>query len=208
MAKGQKRRCTSVDCNDAAHSLRGSSPHSFKFGARSCSGCYQRKVRCDRGVPCTNCSRSGRACVYPTVNTNEGRKTPSLQKISDRLERLESLLSCLVERGQDTTSSADHVAVSHDGESVTQIQSQSDANSNSFGATNQYTLIRGPFKSTWDLLLKDEGAPRCAKNSNCESSPQNVSRNSRNVFKFCTPSLPSSQQKYHEWTSQAKGTYQ
>ncbi len=74
-----------------------------KLGLRSCRGCYQRKVRCDRAVPCGHCERHGLSCVYPAraaTADEEGvaKKTASLQTISDRLARVEDLLAVLVER--------------------------------------------------------------------------------------------------------------
>lgn len=161
MARGHKRSCTSVDSDDADHP-RGYSPHGSKLGARSCKSCYERKVRCDRSLPCTNCSRSGRICAYPTPK-NEGRKTATLQNVYDRLERLENLISCLVDKRQVPATlppgDCDPV-VGHDGEPPFQSQDQSVATINTLGPVNRYSLESGPFKSTWDLLLKDKEGPK------------------------------------------------
>lgn len=76
----------------------------YKVASRSCNACYQRKVKCDRGVPCTNCEKHGSNCVYPTKPQPDAdggvptRKGPSLQSISSRLERVEELLTRLVDR--------------------------------------------------------------------------------------------------------------
>jgi hypothetical protein len=94
-----------------AHQFRDSSPQSYKQGARSCRGCHQRKVRRDRGVPCTNCSRCGISCVYPTKATDVERKGPSLQNVSSRLERMEILLSRLIESTSQGTIGSQQLVV-------------------------------------------------------------------------------------------------
>ncbi|KAE8420586.1 hypothetical protein BDV36DRAFT_99505 [Aspergillus pseudocaelatus] len=64
-----------------------------RLSSRSCLCCHRRKVRCDRGVPCTNCARAGWTCVYPSRDTGDGsRRVTSLQAITDRLDRLEEIL--------------------------------------------------------------------------------------------------------------------
>lgn len=64
---------------------------SYKLAARSCIACHRRKVRCDRGVPCTNCTRCEFTCVYPKETAE--KRPASLQNVSDRLERVESMLA-------------------------------------------------------------------------------------------------------------------
>ncbi|OJJ45977.1 hypothetical protein ASPZODRAFT_142614 [Penicilliopsis zonata CBS 506.65] len=112
-----------------------SSPQSNKLGERSCRSCHQRKVRCDRRVPCTNCARYGTPCEYPTRDSDIPRKGPSLKDISDRLERLEVLLYRLVE-SQTTTGGGG-------GAGFETQQAQS-------GAKNQDNPHA---ESTWELLL-------------------------------------------------------
>ena len=177
MDRVQKRPSTSSDHNDMAHSCRESSPQSYKLGARSCRGCHQRKVRCDRGVPCTNCSRCGIACVYPTKDRNVARNAPSLQNISNRLERLEILLSRFSESSQVTTGSAADYRRGG-GESQAQIEVQScangSANGSAIGTVNQHPSNQPSSGSTWELLLNDEQAVRDENNSHSEILPRDV----------------------------------
>jgi len=157
-----------------SHPIRDSSPQSYKQGARSCRGCHQRKVRCDRGVPCTNCSRCGISCVYPTKARDVARKSPSLQSVSNRLERLEILLSRLIDSSQGTTGSA--AACDGDGGGTqTQIQVQPGANVNAIGTANQHPSDQLPCKLTWELLLNDERVVRYENNPNIADLPQDVS---------------------------------
>ncbi|CAG9996981.1 unnamed protein product [Clonostachys byssicola] len=70
-------------------------PESSALGqtSRSCIICHRRKVRCDRKEPCSNCVRHGSTCQYPETSAQEApRKPPSLQDVTDRLERVEALL--------------------------------------------------------------------------------------------------------------------
>ncbi|KJR82040.1 uncharacterized protein SPSK_03057 [Sporothrix schenckii 1099-18] len=74
-----------------------------KLASRSCTACYQRKVRCDRAVPCSNCEKHGVSCVYPTRATTDAdgtsvKKGPTLQSIANRLGRVEVLLTRLLEQ--------------------------------------------------------------------------------------------------------------
>ncbi|KIH89919.1 hypothetical protein SPBR_00212 [Sporothrix brasiliensis 5110] len=74
-----------------------------KLASRSCTACYQRKVRCDRAVPCSNCEKHGVSCVYPTRETTDADGTPvkkgtTLQSIANRLGRVEVLLTRLLEQ--------------------------------------------------------------------------------------------------------------
>lgn len=175
MARVQKRPSTS-DNNDMEHPFRKSSPQSDRLGARSCRGCHQRKVRCDRGVPCTNCSRCGVTCVYPTKDRDGVRKGPTLQNISNRLERLEILLSRFAESNQITTGSAvDRGGGGSGGEPQSHVQVQSGANVNATGTENQHPPNQHPGNSTWGLLLNDGQVIRCVNNSNVEILLQDVS---------------------------------
>lgn len=65
----------------------------------SCDLCRKRKVKCDRGKPCSNCLRSGVACVFsipsrvPRTRT-VGRRKPG-GEISKRIAKLENLVKYL-----------------------------------------------------------------------------------------------------------------
>lgn len=111
-------------------------------------------------MPCTNCSRGGITCVYPTKDTDSARKGPTLQKISEQLERLEILLSRFAESSQITRGST---ANCPGGESQTQVQIQSGANAKKYRMSKP-----NPSGSTWELLLDDERLFRHTTNLNIE----------------------------------------
>jgi hypothetical protein len=132
---------------------KGSGDTQHKLGARSCLACHRRKVRCDRAVPCTNCSKGGLTCVYPTKNREE-QKNPTLQCISDRLGRLETLLSHLVKP---------RVSAAPSGDSESQIQREINLQSTQRDC------------KTWELLLNDGKIVQYVNNSNIRDLLQNVS---------------------------------
>ncbi|EED22597.1 conserved hypothetical protein [Talaromyces stipitatus ATCC 10500] len=171
MARVQKRPSTSSDNKEISHPFRDSSSQSYKLGARSCRGCHQRKIRCDRGLPCSNCSRCGITCVYPTKDTDVARKGPTLQNISNRLERLEVLLSRFAESSQLTTASALGSGGSS-GVPQPQIQVQSSANANAIGTAIRTPSNQRSCESTWELLLNEERVARYASNSNIDIPPR------------------------------------
>lgn len=66
----------------------------------ACLPCRQRKVRCDRHVPCNNCGKSGNpqqcSFVPPTRGTWKRKHTkPSKESLHAKLKRYEDLLKSL-----------------------------------------------------------------------------------------------------------------
>jgi Fungal Zn(2)-Cys(6) binuclear cluster domain len=65
----------------------------------SCDLCRRRKVRCDRGKPCSNCLRTGATCVSSTLprvprDGKVGRRKPD-GEIFKRIAKLENLVKYL-----------------------------------------------------------------------------------------------------------------
>lgn len=65
----------------------------------SCSSCRARKIKCDKAIPCSACSRTGVECVFPARQRKpRGRHGGAKAKhteISSRLSKLESLVQRL-----------------------------------------------------------------------------------------------------------------
>jgi hypothetical protein len=61
---------------------------------RSCILCYRRKVKCNKQLPCSTCTRSGVLCCYPPGEKHEPRK--SRTTISDIINRLGQLERTIV----------------------------------------------------------------------------------------------------------------
>ncbi|KAF7714820.1 Fungal Zn(2)-Cys(6) binuclear cluster domain-containing protein [Penicillium ucsense] len=68
----------------------------------SCTSCRNKKLRCDRIFPCTNCQRRGEAekCAYvgpgPQSKARHERSSPKV--IQDRLQHLENLVMSLAQK--------------------------------------------------------------------------------------------------------------
>jgi Fungal Zn(2)-Cys(6) binuclear cluster domain len=56
----------------------------------ACALCKQRRVKCSRSFPCTNCIRAGVQCVQPTVH--QRRRRYAERGLLDRLHHYEDLL--------------------------------------------------------------------------------------------------------------------
>jgi hypothetical protein len=57
---------------------------------RSCILCHSRKVKCNKQLPCSTCSRSGVLCCYPPGEKHELRKNrTTISDIMNRLGQLE-----------------------------------------------------------------------------------------------------------------------
>jgi hypothetical protein len=44
-----------------------------RISSRSCIGCFQRKIKCNRLHPCTNCSKTGEDCTFPQTPIRRNR---------------------------------------------------------------------------------------------------------------------------------------
>lgn len=69
-------------------------PPSAALHPRSCVVCRQRKVKCDRQQPCSNCTRSKCACVYPTGRGRAPKRARRVAdaQLADKLARLETII--------------------------------------------------------------------------------------------------------------------
>ncbi|RSL68534.1 hypothetical protein CEP53_002509 [Fusarium sp. AF-6] len=126
---------------------------------RSCVNCYQRKVRCNRILPCTPCARAGLQCVYPTLARAASNKAPSLQDISDRLERRESLLMEALGRN-----SAEHVPAPKQEAQVQESQTQ-EARSVPMPPTKP-TYLNDVSSRPWEALLQAGNRAHYVDNTN------------------------------------------
>ncbi|KAH7237963.1 hypothetical protein B0J15DRAFT_453431 [Fusarium solani] len=70
---------------------------------RNCIGCKERKVRCDRRLPCSNCTKAHRDCVFPTTGrilrqpqrTRPEPTTMTRRHLVDQIRRLEDMVGHL-----------------------------------------------------------------------------------------------------------------
>ncbi|KAH0551470.1 hypothetical protein GP486_007315, partial [Trichoglossum hirsutum] len=53
---------------------------------RACDACHRRKVKCDGGLPCRNCSQASLSCTFNTVPQKKGPKGSRAKVISELRE--------------------------------------------------------------------------------------------------------------------------
>jgi hypothetical protein len=63
---------------------------------RSCLPCHQRKIRCNKRLPCSNCVRIDVSCSYPGTEPS-GRRPPrtSIAEVATRVARLERTITAM-----------------------------------------------------------------------------------------------------------------
>ncbi|KAM5343037.1 hypothetical protein ACJ41O_014003 [Fusarium nematophilum] len=60
----------------------------------SCSSCRTRKIKCDKTQPvCTQCSRFGLDCAYPSRKPTRRASRPRQSELLDRISRLETIVN-------------------------------------------------------------------------------------------------------------------
>lgn len=59
----------------------------------ACETCRRRKTKCDGGNPCVFCIVSGIECIYPERKKNHAKPTEAIDRIEDRLQRIERLMA-------------------------------------------------------------------------------------------------------------------
>ncbi|GAB7364928.1 hypothetical protein MBLNU230_g5716t1 [Neophaeotheca triangularis] len=145
----------------SSHSSNGPSPDGAPFRVvrkrnripLSCGPCRHRKLKCNRGSPCDNCSKRGDAasCNYANAqsrrkNTNGGTGPDEMQNRIDRLEGL--VLSLMTAGGQQQGGGAGAAAAAQ----VAINGSRSNSTTNSMGGASELRLYRGE-----DDMIKEEG---------------------------------------------------
>ena len=99
----------------------------------SCVLCAQRKVKCDRKSPCTNCTRIGAQCVSAATIPRQRRRRFPERELLERLRHYEHLLTendISFEPLHASRTSGYHKADSRNGESADGSQATADAPDN------------------------------------------------------------------------------
>lgn len=75
---------------------------------RSCELCRQRKVKCDRGQPCSHCARSGQDCLYPAGPGRAPKRSRRAEnaQLMDKLSRLEHIIKSLASENKGDAGAA------------------------------------------------------------------------------------------------------
>lgn len=133
----------------------------YKLGSRSCGACHQRKVRCDRGEPCANCLRYDVDCVYPEKHTAETQKSSTLQDLSDRLQRVEVLLTRIAEGNVGVTSISDQHTPEYRSRKTNKTGNGADI-------VGSLSAGKGSKRSTWELLLNKSDVEPLLQDVSCQ----------------------------------------
>jgi hypothetical protein len=64
--------------------------------ALSCSSCRNKKLKCDRGQPCSACTKSSATCEYSYVVTKTPKPHPNNDTAASRLQKLEDMVNGLM----------------------------------------------------------------------------------------------------------------
>lgn len=94
----------------------------------SCLTCRQRKVRCDRRTPCSNCVKAEKQCSFiPPVRGKRKRTKPSREGLHAKLKRYKELLRSYGVKVEpsDGEESESEVASQHDTEMTDAIEPRS-----------------------------------------------------------------------------------
>ena len=77
--------------------------------ARSCIRCHQRKIRCDKGLPCAACVKAGDrpGCRYP-AGTKAKRRAAKADGLQLQIERLERLVADRINQPPARNTHSDH----------------------------------------------------------------------------------------------------
>ena len=73
-------------------SLAPSFAHTRPGRVLSCVLCSQRKVKCDRTFPCSNCKKSAAQCIQASFAPRQRRHRFAERELLQQLQRYESLL--------------------------------------------------------------------------------------------------------------------
>ncbi|KAI1814334.1 hypothetical protein GGS20DRAFT_549021 [Poronia punctata] len=82
---------------------------------RTCNLCRQRKVKCDRQQPCSNCVKAGATCVHPPGPGRAAKRPRQAvdDRVLDRLSQLEATIRRLQHQAKESATPGE--AVSRDG---------------------------------------------------------------------------------------------
>lgn len=80
--------------------------------AKACAQCRRKKIKCDGENPCNHCQNSKSKCIYESNKTRRPRKSPN-EAFSNRLRRLEDMVSILVTKMDSLVSPNSHSNGSH-----------------------------------------------------------------------------------------------
>ena len=120
---------TTITSPQSPEEGKGSHPTPHGLNARSCVTCRKRKVKCNKQIPCSNCTKQQIQCVFPAPGRAPRRPRQGGKAVTDReaellkrLRRLEGVVEELSGQvdidGIRHSPTSDHSSNHKDGEST------------------------------------------------------------------------------------------
>ncbi|KAH8596754.1 fungal-specific transcription factor domain-containing protein [Bisporella sp. PMI_857] len=156
------------------------------LSVRSCVICRRRKVKCDKKVPCTNCSKNQVECIYPAPGRAPRRPREGGKPVSEREAQLIKRLHRLESVVQELSGQIEIDTIKHSPGGSDNSHRDSDPNSESHKKSvrvigmdqgskgtwinRSFNLGEGPPKTTFtlegamDTLVLDEGKSQYVAN--------------------------------------------
>jgi len=127
---------------------------------RSCEICHQRKIRCDKRSPCSNCVRGNNFCRYPRTERQPRRphKT-TITDVSARVSQLERTLATIAKGKNRSLKSFEAV----EAESTTRDDAEDSPLGNVFVDSESHEIHSEDRASTEEMLVED-GRSSCYVN--------------------------------------------
>ncbi|KAL3422001.1 fungal specific transcription factor [Phlyctema vagabunda] len=157
---------------DQPPGLTGASS-SRKKVERSCIMCHQRKIRCNKSSPCSNCVRVDVLCCYPSVQERSERRhhKTTITEVAARLARLERTITALSKDAPAKESNGQPAESLLAGEVTGDVQNQESSPKSEFlvqeGGTSRYfnEFLLSKILTEEDELRSVIGSPRADENT-------------------------------------------
>jgi hypothetical protein len=104
---------------------------------RSCILCHRRKIRCDKKLPCSTCTRTGVLCCYPAEPPVRRPRKTTIADVAERLVRLERTLVAI------SSSSDSHTEAGTPSESTGQSKHEGGDGGENVSVTEEFLFQNG-----------------------------------------------------------------
>jgi len=115
------------------------SPHGLN--ARSCVTCRRRKVKCDKQVPCSNCTKAQTQCVFPAPGRAPRRPRQGGKVVSEREAELLKRLRRLEGVVEELSGQVELDGIKHSPGSDQSSQNRDGDTTDSNGKTNSVRVV-------------------------------------------------------------------
>ncbi|KAK5636833.1 hypothetical protein RRF57_012546 [Xylaria bambusicola] len=141
----KNKTAAGVRADDSTNPQVAQLTHHLNVHLRSCILCRQRKVKCDRRQPCSNCVKAGSNCVHPPGAGRAAKRSRQAvdTKVLDRLSQLETTIKRLQQQAKDREASSHKASESVSGQYVSSIGAQAQESKGAVDNGDQETEAAG-----------------------------------------------------------------